>query len=60
MVVLPVELKHRLNYFNFYSDKLTKKAMDSVKEHNKGLLEADNLIIPQQLQLKIQAYLEQH
>ena len=41
-LVFPVELKFRLNYFGFYSDKMTKKAMDSVKEYNKGILEKDN------------------
>ena len=46
-MVFPVELRYRLNYFGFYSDELTKKAMDSVKEHNRGLLEYDNQIIPE-------------
>ena len=57
-MIFPVELKYRLNYFGFYSDKMTKKAMDSVKEYNKGILEKDNQIIPEQLQKKIRDYLK--
>ena len=42
--IFPLELKYRLNYFGFYSDKMTKKAMDSVKTHqkDKNLFDVDN------------------
>ena len=45
-IIFPLELKYRLNYFGFYSDEMTKKAMDKIKEIKGKLLEKDNKIIP--------------
>ena len=58
-IVFPVELKYRLNYFGFYSDKMTKKAMDRVKDNRGDLLERDKQIIPKEMEQEIQMYLDE-
>ena len=58
-LIFPVQLEHRLNYFGFYSDSMTKNTLDRIKEQREAkYLMKDNEIIPSELKVKIQGYLK--